>query len=88
MGTLEFIQEHWKGKLITQSAPHFTLEGFDLSENTKHLLSKVGLPIILPIEKKILPTIYLFIQGTSSRQIILYHRRFFTKSLRCCIIGY
>ena len=61
METMKFIQEHWKGKLITQGAPHFTLEGFDLSENTIHLLSKVGLPIILPIEKKIsfLPFTYL-----------------------------
>ena len=61
METMKFIQEHWKGKLITQGAPHFTLEGFDLSENTIHLLSKVGLPVILPIEKKIsfLPFTYL-----------------------------
>ena len=47
-----FIKSHWKGKLITQSAPHFTLTNVELTENIVYLLSEVGLPIILPTEKK------------------------------------
>jgi len=57
----EFIQNHWKGKLIKQSAAHITLVDVELSEKTRLLLKNLGLPIILPNENKIsfLPFTYL-----------------------------
>jgi len=50
MEKYNFIQNHWKGKLIKHSSAHITLASTMLDDSTKNLLEQVGLPIIMPSE--------------------------------------
>ena len=46
-----FIQNHWKGKLIKHSSAHITLADTMLDDSTRRLLEQVGLPVIMPSEE-------------------------------------
>ena len=47
------IEATWKDKLVCQGVTHTTLEDIELSEDTRFILGKIGLPVIMPIEKKV-----------------------------------
>ena len=50
---LEFLKTYWKDKLIEHSAAYITLANIELSEITRLILGKTGLPVIMPSEMRI-----------------------------------